>query len=144
MDYKSFKHLKLALIINYNFAKRTIIIIIQSINSSFYWERVGWLKNYPHNLQVTTFLQNFEYSQFFRADFHRKWIMYMPGMFFRPILQKKMTAHDLKSLGWQASMLMFKIHKSARGNETSKDIWKYNSNIPGFALIWSVMLTINS
>ena len=28
MDYKSFKHLKLALIINYNFAKSTIKIII--------------------------------------------------------------------------------------------------------------------
>ena len=28
MDYKSFKHVKLALIINYNFASSTIIIII--------------------------------------------------------------------------------------------------------------------
>ena len=38
--HKLFKHLKLPLIINYNFAKSTIIIIIYSIFFSFYWVRV--------------------------------------------------------------------------------------------------------
>ena len=37
MDYKSFKQLNLALIINYSFDKNTIIIVKWSIIFSFYW-----------------------------------------------------------------------------------------------------------
>ena len=40
MGYNSFKHLNLALTINYSFNKSTIIIEIYSVIFSFYWVRV--------------------------------------------------------------------------------------------------------
>ena len=57
MDYKSFKHLNFALIINYSFDKSTILVVVQSIVFSFYWVRVE-LVIWKHILKIFSRLKN--------------------------------------------------------------------------------------